>query len=410
MLFLRSDLSIVGNLISVSVLGASIRIDSNSKFELDDEVELVCDSYRVRSRIIRLSKNDIILEFEKSVAGSLESRNFLIKALPSNIKIRQKDLYEQLLLLYQEVGYAPLTGDKYSSWKEESIHAWSLQDSVLHGNCTLGVINTSAQASLGTLPLSSRVIYGHSLCMVKTLEAANSLFEQLTYSLSWVNFLPDIQYYSGSYRKNSGFTTKLQTMYDLCGSPIDQIVVHTNQVISPSEEIKLDFQHFILESIQKTHDLKFSFPDRLKKTIELLETPHSSISNIHNIVKYVIRSSDENVPVAILLLSSAPKKFTAADIFRYIWLFKFESISKTEDIVKWILSQSEFRDFPIQLVDSESLQKSPEYNGPFKTVPAFWTFTPKDEIGTQISTMARAVYTILKKYGQSASDSLMRLC
>jgi hypothetical protein len=193
---------------------------------------------------------------------------------------------------------------------------------------------------------------------------------------------------------------------------LGQLIIHTNQIVSPinTEKLKGELQRFTLEPTVEIDNVLKLLPAQLAVGAKLLSSPHSTLVGVHSVKKYTIHNSDGSGPVAFVLHHEAPKKFTAADMFRYIWMFKLDSNASVESVVHWIFNQNHFNSFPIQTITAESLSNSPDYKGPCQSKPAFWTFTPKDEIGTQISTMARAVYTILKKYGALANDGLMRLC
>jgi hypothetical protein len=63
-----------------------------------------------------------------------------------------------------------------------------------------------------TLPFSPKVVYGHSYCMEKSLLAVATLFKPSFGSLSWTERMAGIEFWAGSYKTKSAFTTRFQVL------------------------------------------------------------------------------------------------------------------------------------------------------------------------------------------------------
>jgi hypothetical protein len=134
-----------------------------------------------------------------------------IKSRPESFFVaRSQRNYDLFLDLYEQVGYAPSVPDEIARWKERSRNTWSLQDSTLPGSYTGGLVEGQIVSAAGTLPMAKNILYGHSFCMVKTLDAAVTLFAQSLHSVDTMEAFPEIDYWAGSYACRARFASQFQ--------------------------------------------------------------------------------------------------------------------------------------------------------------------------------------------------------
>jgi hypothetical protein len=343
-------------------------------------------------------------QVDDSVENKVVTRRLLGHILPTPLKSRSSEHYEAFARLYQEVGYAPKGADEFAAWKSETFKNWAQQDEVLPGSCTGGFEEERITSSCGTLPLSSSVAYGHSFCMTKTLPAAGAFFTQMVHSLVWTELLDGITHYGGSYAKASGFTTRIHAHFEMSATPIHQIVLHT-QLLFPHERQnstdRLSLRR--LDALPESNDTRVN-----RRALELLLQPHEALLNLHQCSLFQVL--DENSQsLGYFLVQETRSKFTGADMFRQAWLLLDNLERDANRVCRWLRSTAEHWQRPLQLMLDEHQKDLEIYSGPDKQKSGFWTFTPKDQIGVLIGTMARAAYSILRKYGEDASDDIRRL-
>jgi len=148
----------------------------------------------------------------------------------------------------------------------------------------------------------------------------------------------------------------------------------------------------------------------MSELISLLHPVNTVLVDFHQsrLLKVVRRSDMKNV--AFVIDQRSPRYFTAAEIFSLKWVIVPQFDEQTAEMCAWIQSRKELGDGPIELIEGEGASYPENVVNADKQEHAFWVFTPKDEVGPVHGAIARAVYSILRKYGESAIESIGRLC
>ena len=111
---------------------------------------------------------------------------------------RARRYYPYFIQLYANVGYAPTDGSQHE-WEHRTVGTWQEVDTAVPDSCTGGFIEDRIVSSWGTLPFSPKVVYGHSVCMEKSLLAAATLYMQSLESLNWTERLGGFAFWGKRY-------------------------------------------------------------------------------------------------------------------------------------------------------------------------------------------------------------------
>jgi hypothetical protein len=134
-----------------------------------------------------------------------------------------------------------------------------------------------------------------------------------------------------------------------------------------------------------------------------LSHPHPSISSVHRVSTYSIVDKAGQA-MATVIGHNAPNNFTAANVYQYLWLFPVSSFD-IDKLLAFLWAQEQFKDRTIQFVTSTECA---EIKTKVQGVPAFWTFTKKEDLGPLVGSIHRAIYTILRKYGEEGLEELSK--
>lgn len=398
--------------IELSPLGATLTWSSGQRIVVGDSLQLNLHNLETRSlscTVARIDANQVYVRFPSDPGAKETIRQLMAFALPKPLVRRSLTNYDAFLRLYQDVGYAPTNAEEFSKWKEESMKTWAIQDQSLIQNCTGVQGESQLISSIGTLPISPHVVYGHSLCMIKSAQSASCSFEQLVHSLSWVELLPAITHYGGSYAKTSKFTTRLQVIFEAHARPENQIIAHVLRIFPSNDEYPDEQNSFYLKF---NHHLPVNSQasDQFKFLLHTLSKPHPICEPWHQVECHTLHENGRDSPIAIIFDHHAIPYFTAAGVFEYCWIFLLNENVNSAKVCNYLRNHGKFRKKTLQLVLKDGTQEPPPYvDGNDRTVPAFWTFTPKEDFGPIISSMARAVYAVLQKYGEAGALEMSKV-
>lgn len=236
----------------------------------------------------------------------------------SLIEIRTRENYCDFLALHEQFEECPRSEDAKAMWRARCVDTWSTLDSVLPGTFTGGRFAGHLVSGFGTLPFSPTVLYGHSLRMIKTLEAAATAYTQFLYSLEWMEKLPAMEYWAGSYHHGQRFVVMLQQR-PLAVTIPDQLEFYALRC-SPTASPK-HFEAasaFIVDS--SPEDEALISPEHAA-IYRHLSSSHPQIGRCHRVLRATVRCSHSNKPLALVLLQTSLPELTAVNIFAAPWIF-----------------------------------------------------------------------------------------
>jgi hypothetical protein len=327
---------------------------------------------------------------KKATAELLE----IVKETPESFFInRDEGNYDLFLDLYQQVGYAPSAPDDLAKWKERSRKTWRLQDSLLPGSHTGGWVEGEIVSAAGTLPRAKNILYGHSFCMVKTLDAAVTLFVQSLHSIDAMEAFPEISYWAGSYNYRSHFTSQFQRP---AGAPIaNQLELEAVRLLEPDRGTRCTKPLFTTEAIT---------PDGVNWMIPLhreffreLSTSNLSLAPIHRVATRALREGSTGVLKGAAITQSVPPEFTASNVFSCTWVFPAPDVVIDPDFIRAVRSVPEIGHTGLQIVlqtrGKFSLDKLDE-----RVIPNFWALTPRSQLGALRGSIETAFAALLDRY------------
>ena len=316
---------------------------------------------------------------------------------------RQPANYECFLHLYEQVGYAPADAEARTEWRKRSIDTWTKLDAHLPGSYTGGGLENRIVSALGTLPMSPTIMYGHSFCMLKTLEAAATMYPQALNTLKWMERFPSAEYWAGSYRYQSRFVVTFQRPegYSIPG----QIEIETLQSFPPpttrvplTQDVYLD--EFDIED-------ECLLDERHRKIYRHLSNSHPLMKGYHSVKKVTARCEQTGRPLALVLLQSALCELAATDIFEGVWVFPVIGSAALPDLYVRLRPIPELHSKRLEFVLSEP-QPIPAPICGEKLGRKFWAFTPKSSIPTLYKSF-RDAYSSLLARSSEAELSVLRL-
>jgi hypothetical protein len=218
---------------------------------------------------------------------------------------------------------------------------------------------------------------------------------QMILSTAWVDLIAGAKYYAGSYARSSRFTTRIHTVFESHARPDEQTIIDVVRLF-PNPDV---------DNSSVSTELRLSLVDRLPHSrvtstllTKLLDRTNPICEPIHGSEYYEVLDSKQR-SIAYVIKHDSINECTAANVFQYIWLLPLDGIAGVSEIVDFLRGQSNFSKRTIQVVipfeHSTAVQTSTEHQ-----VPAFWTVTHKDDLGPLVGSMYRAVYAVLRKYGE----------
>lgn len=321
---------------------------------------------------------------------------------------RQPDNYAGFLNLYKQTAYYP-HNISLDLWEAESYAAWHQQDQLIPDTCLGGLNGGSIISSFASQPISHKVAYGHSMCMVKTLAAALTLIPQANLVTKSIKRWPELEYFAGAYSMRSNFTSKLFS--DSQGKNIkNQLIIYshglsTNQSFSPQ-----DNEDYLLVKVEE-FDPSLTLPPDILKLLYLFNSPSELLKSIHQIHNYVILAKNSQRPQAIILKHNSPKFFTALDLLNYCWLIILDN-SQALNIIGFLYNQPLFKNAHIELVTADN------HHIPFPESVDIdlrcWVFTPKTEAYRIFDYFMQSIYQIISKYPKNKTlefiETLIQSC
>lgn len=397
--------SYVARMVDFSVTGCTLKVLSDIKLPVKGKVILNISTLDIKlsAEIVSLREERVGLRFLKKVDQFSALRKLLLSVLPPEIIARSEANYSQFIELYKKVGYSSQKDEE--GWREKTKNAWRLQDQLLPANATGGLEGTRLVSSTGTLPMGAHLLYGHSFCMTKTAVAAGTFLKQALNSLAYCELVPGAHFYSGSYAKNSRFTTRLHVAFDQIAHPDRQTIIHAQQLF-PSE-VKLDRKPIQLKPLEDT-DLKFLHP-KLLPIFSLLSHPHPLFKDLHTLECFLVSCESDEESRALVIRNITPSNFTAADMFGFTWIFSASGKCDLKKLVFALRSHELFFDKSFEVIGFDGSDNLPEFDVPDYKKPAFWTFNHKDDFGPIIASMSRSIYSILRKYPTNEIDEVIRV-
>jgi hypothetical protein len=323
-----------------------------------------------------------------------------IKQRPESYLVgRSRARYDLLIDLYQEVGYAPQSLE-LEDWRNHSVATWAQQDSLLPGNCTMGWDGSHVVSSWGNLPMSRDVLYAHSVCMTKSLAAAATLFAQSLYSLGYMERFQDVRYWAGSYDTRSRFTTLFQR--PLSGPISDQLELEVLTVSSSAVPAPGVTHSASCEPVKAEH-LNF-IPPRSQRFFGLLCEPNGSMATIHRVTPLAVKDTSGNLK-CLLLTQNVPAEFTAANVFSWTWVFPANGVVPDTQLVGAVRAVPGLGRSCLQIV--YTLGDNITFNGlKDAVVPAFWAFTPRNQLRKLQASFEEAFGLVLDRYPDEEIRSL----
>jgi hypothetical protein len=230
--------------------------------------------------------------------------------------------------------------------------------------------------------------------MVRTLAAAASLYLPALYSLEWIDRIPGIEYWAGSYTTRSGFTGRFQRSGVVIPNQIEIDVIR--YLPGPDDEA---LQRKI--SLTNSTDIDLSMlSGRDSQVFALLSQAHPSLRTVHSIRTAVARDED-NDPFAMLLIPEALAEITASNVFSWVWAFPAKNSDPTS-IDSLLRHVDVLRDKAIQVI-FPPLSK-PEAADSSRAIPSFWGFTPRQSMDALRRSVTGAFEHVIAKYSEPEID------
>ncbi|MBT3980956.1 MAG: hypothetical protein HOE90_06350 [Bacteriovoracaceae bacterium] len=386
---------------SISISGALIEIAPQQTPLLIDHQKLLLElpnNTFINAEIKETRKNNIGLMFaNENLEIFKKIREIIVNNLSSGLVQRTRQNYKEFLELYKKVGYCDSTNE--FEWEETTQLNWEQQDKTIPGNCFGKRVEDDLVASVGTLPISENTIYGHSACMLKNLESIESFLKLINIGFDLSYLIPQIKNYAGSYRRASRFTSRLVVVFDGHAAAKKQKIVNLIR-IKASKEIKPISKKFNLEKISST---EFKESTATNKEISNNLTPTNNICKDMHTQEYYKIYDDNNVTIGTLIKNNSRENFTASDILNYSWLFTSKE-NINDDLIHSITNIFQGCGLYVCTENFREIVKCEEIG--IEGEDLFWTITELRECGPVVSSIAKAIYSVLKKYGDESLSQM----
>lgn len=273
-----------------------------------------------------------------------------------------------------------------------------MQDSILPATCTGGLDAGEVVSSWGTLPKGKNILYGHSVCMEKTVASAATLFAQSLYSIDQMERYPEMEYWAGSYANSSRFTSLFQrpNTWKITG----QLELEVVSLLQPRDVQRGIEPELAVERITNEH-LKCISSFHLE-WFEELRDESPSLAHLHSCTTFALTEHSSGALRCVAIAQTVPPEFTAANVFSWTWIFPAEGVAIGPSLYASLRSVPQLQTVEMQLALNErSGFKSNELNEP--THPAFWALTPRSQLGALRKSFEAAFGSLLDRY---SSDEL----
>jgi hypothetical protein len=317
-----------------------------------------------------------------------DPRDFLI--------FRDQQNYGLFLDLYQNLGYAPKDPNAFAAWQSRSRETWVAMDQVLPQTCTGGLSPESLASAAGTLPISTKVTYGHSYCMTKTPEGAVTLYAQSLHSLAEIERYPSTGYWAGSYNSRSRFTPLFQrpTGITIPGQ------LEIEALLCVPLASKLEAKPFIpdigLEIVSSTAARLLR---RDADIFGLLQNSHPALGDIHSVRTVAVCDLASGKTLAIAIIPEVLPEFTAINVFSWLWIFPIEQQLSIAELCLRLRKHDEFRTRSLNFAtrDETLLNRSLMITNE-QPVRRFWAFTPREHVPQLRESFRLAFSTLFDKF------------
>jgi hypothetical protein len=309
----------------------------------------------------------------------------------SVLMIRQPQNYGAFLGLYEDVGFAPAIPTR-DNWRSQCRHSWEMIDELLPGTTTGGTDSGNLVSSLGTLPVSSTVLYTHSACMVRTLPAAVALLAQALRSLTWFDRLPEMQWLSMGYSYSSRFTTLFQrpSGFTIPG----QIEIESLLCIPVADFARqLNSDVYLTDIPAENYDLS---PEQ-SFVVDSLGESHPRLAGYHSTKRLTVLSRGSPKVLAVLLVQESAPFLTAADVHREVQVFPTTTSVCLERLIRGLRNIPELRNRSLYLFLPPGSVIPGEIEGEVLGV-SFWIATPRRQLSLLSRSYLQAFATIFRKY------------
>jgi len=299
------------------------------------------------------------------------------------------------------MGYAPSKEANLLMWKQKSLETWRLQDSIFPGSCTGALVKGQLISSAGTLPIAASILYGHSYCMVKTVDAAATLFAQSLHSINAMETFPEVDYWAGQYAHHSRFTSLFQRPVD--GPITDQLEVETIRLVEPLLLVSNAKSALVVEPLR--HDQVFSLAPHHQEFFRRRSAVHERFASIHTITPLTLRDGATEKIMCLVLAQNAPAEFTASNVFSYALVFPLPGTSVNSNLVRALRSLPQFQVSGLQIIlNAVGDYDLDDLNEPL--IPTFYALAPRSQLGALRESFGSAFCSLLDRY---PSEDLMRV-
>jgi hypothetical protein len=317
---------------------------------------------------------------------------------------RDSHTHDAFLNLYERIGYAPRLPAELRLWKERSIDTWSCLDSELPCTYTGGRSGDQLASGAGTLPMSPSIVYGHSWCMEKTLDAAFTLYCQALHSLEWMDRFPDASHWAGSYVYRKRFVKLLQRE-PLTTSIPDQLgfdVLRCRAGLSHESEQARSADSLIVE---ENRSGETQLPSVCHAVFRHLSSAHPAMSGIHSVRQFAVECPLTHRLKAIVLLHKAKPELTAINIFSRAWVFPTDDAEPALILMERLQKTELLCDKSLEIV----LQKRVSDETALITdhyAHAFWAFAPRSSLQDLRESFRAAFGELMARYPADELNAL----
>jgi hypothetical protein len=320
------------------------------------------------------------------LAAVVESnpKAFFVARNPSN--------YLSFLRLYERLGYGPADGDELRKWRERSLRTWEQMDEQMPGTCTGSFLGEDLASAAGTLPFSAAAITMHSYCMHKIPIAAVGLYAQSLESLRWMNVYHDVDYFAGSYSRQSRFTPLLQRPNGR--SVPDQLDIEVFRC-SPSAQSPASVVCDLIIGGVSAADGAALLQDH-QAVYSILAEKHSALERLQSKKFAVIKDAATGANIAVVFIPEVPPEFTAFNVLLQVWVFPTDYRVPLAALCGRLRGLCELRGRVLNIPYHDSDTASLEIPGEVVS-PCLWAFTPRKSVPVLRETFRAAFLTIFDK-------------
>jgi hypothetical protein len=317
--------------------------------------------------------------------------------------VRKEENYDLFLDLYQEVGYAPTAEDEIAAWKVRSCDTWRLQDSIIPGNCTGGVSAGKVVSAFGALPMTKNALWGHSGCMVKTLDAAVTFFAQALHIIDRIENKQEGNCYIGSYAHKSRLTSLFQR--PLSGPIANQLEVEVVGLPFDMGSVSKSGLRLASEPFEQDH--LTLIPESARDFLIELSSPNPLFDQIHKAHLLSLKDAENGAVRCLALVQIAPPEVTAANIFSWTWIFPAIHTQVNSQFIQSLRSVPELKPSFLQIALRQRNDFAlDDLNVPLR--PAFWALTPMEQLSALRVSYRDAFLPVLDMYSTDELSNLGR--